>query len=67
MNIPTNIVLPRAAVDTVTAYLDEHGIQYETRLLTLKSKTISVDNLPIHALSYIRAVTDVAVKQEKSE
>ena len=55
----TNVVLPRSAVDTVTAYLDSHGIQYETLLLTLKSKTISVDNLPLHALDYIRGVLTV--------
>ena len=61
----TNIEIPRAAVNTVTDYLDSHGIQYETALLTLQTKTISVQDLPIHALSYIRSVTDVANKQEK--
>ena len=65
MNHPTNIEIPRSAAKTVTDYLDLHGVQYETQLLTLKSKTISVTDLPIHALSYIRAVVDVANKQEK--
>ena len=59
MNTTTNIVLPRSTVKTVTDYLDSHGVQYETLLLTLKSKTISVDNLPLHALDYIRGVLTV--------
>ena len=55
----TNIEIPRSSVPTITKYLDEHGIQYETLLLTLKTKTISVDNLPLHALDYIRGVLTV--------
>lgn len=65
MTTKTQIEINRSAVPTITKYLDDHGVQYETVLLTLKTKTISVTDLPLHALSYIRGVTDVAVKQEK--
>ena len=65
MNTKTQIEINRSAVPTITQYLDEHGIQWETVLIKLKTKTISIQDLPLHALSYIRGVTDVAVKQEK--
>ena len=65
MNTKTQIEINRSAVPTITKYLDDHGVQYETVLLTLKTKTISIQDLPLHALSYIRSVTDVANKQGK--
>ena len=65
MKTKTQIELPRPSCPTITQYLDEHGIQWETVLIKLKTKTISITDLPIHAMNYIRGVTDVAVKQEK--
>ena len=59
MNTKTQIEIPKSAVPIVTKYLDEHGIQYETQLITLKTKTISITDLPIHALNYIRGVLTV--------
>lgn len=63
MNTTTQIEIPRSAVPTITQYLDEHGIQWETMLITLKTKTISVQDLPLHALDYIRGVMSVTVDQ----
>ena len=63
MNTKTQIELPRSACSTITQYLDEHGIQWETVLYKLKTKTISVQDLPLHALDYIRGVISVTVDQ----
>ena len=60
MNTKTQIEINRSAVPTITKYLDDHGVQYETMLITLKTKTISVTDLPLHALSYIRSVMEVS-------
>ena len=59
MNTKTQIEINRSAIPTITKYLDDHGVQYETVLLKLKTKTISVTDLPLHALSYIRGVLTV--------